>query len=645
MPQHILARTGQRRGFAILSEENALKFRAEQREIQRRNYMQQRLTDLARDFQGFQGEARKDKLRELQALLMEILEIEHLSQFRPTKPVRAIVPAAGMSSRMTKAYSGPKVLYPVAGEPILFHVLGVLSAYDNKPVVIARPGQRYREIEGRPGEWEVVDRDTPDDGTYEEIRDTIASAGLDIDVRFVAQDVPRGDGHAVLQAEELLASEDFDGHVIVALGDMAVLNPETVLTMLMFKEAADKLGMDVPFIVGTNVTRVTAEEKIYAPVIRDPEGRPIGSEKGLELEIGQIRDDDVGVFVGNAKDIFRALNAFPSIQQDDREWYVNPLNGRPNKKGEMNLVQIIAMFAQEGREVVALPIARRIEFQGVNTEREAGLASGYRQEMQREAIERISQAEDADELADILVVTKLTQDIAQAVLDRVNELHAGDREHAQLVLADINERVNLTGVRALEGKGLTSALPPTTPADASSFSKAKVATAVATFVTAILAFPVEASSTLKVPEVALQASPDTPMILLQIAGLIFLAVAGKIMMRWLKQSRPRAPPIIQQLKASTSFGFEFNEDVYQTLCRLIDRCAESVRAFEYNEFGALLFEKEGRIVVVSNQEDWKGNIDISEAGYKTIGRYLEQGYMLLGVFHTHPEHVPLGHSI
>src|SRR3546814_20726160 len=89
----------------------------------------------------------------------------------PSTPIAAVVLAAGMGTRMKSDLH--KVLHPLAGRPMLFHLLDSVAALDpERQVVVA--GARREQVES-------------------------ALAGLD--VKLVTKDPQLGTAHSVLQAK------------------------------------------------------------------------------------------------------------------------------------------------------------------------------------------------------------------------------------------------------------------------------------------------------------------------------------------------------------------------------------------------------------------------------------------------------------
>jgi len=106
----------------------------------------------------------------------------------------AVVLAAGLGTRMKSRV--PKVLHPLAGRPMLAHLLAAISPLGLDPVVV---------VTG--------------DGM-----DAVAEAAKPHTT--VIQSKPLGTAHAVLAAKETLS--DFDGDVLVLFGGDPLIEPETI---------------------------------------------------------------------------------------------------------------------------------------------------------------------------------------------------------------------------------------------------------------------------------------------------------------------------------------------------------------------------------------------------------------------------------
>ena len=117
-----------------------------------------------------------------------------------------VILAAGQGKRMRSSL--PKVLHPIAGRPMLAHVI------ETARVVSARqPNPRIVVVIGYGAE---------------DVRNAFAA---ERDVSFVLQEPQLGTGHAVMQALPLLAD---DTHTLVLYGDVPLVSPAT-LERLMVK--------------------------------------------------------------------------------------------------------------------------------------------------------------------------------------------------------------------------------------------------------------------------------------------------------------------------------------------------------------------------------------------------------------------------
>ena len=115
-----------------------------------------------------------------------------------TRPVAAIILAAGKGTRMKSDLH--KVLHPIAGRPMLHHLLASVDALDPAAKVVV-VGDKREQIEAAVGDAVVV-----------------------------AQEPQLGTAHAALQARDALAG--FDGDILVMFGDVPLVRTETMRSML-----------------------------------------------------------------------------------------------------------------------------------------------------------------------------------------------------------------------------------------------------------------------------------------------------------------------------------------------------------------------------------------------------------------------------
>ena len=111
-----------------------------------------------------------------------------------------VILAAGMGKRMHSVL--PKVLQPLAGRPMLEHVLEATSGFSSSPRVVV-VGHRAEDVKARFG-------------------------GRD-DVTFALQEPQLGTGHALKVAFDSL--DPSDPKTLVCLGDVPLLSRETIAAM------------------------------------------------------------------------------------------------------------------------------------------------------------------------------------------------------------------------------------------------------------------------------------------------------------------------------------------------------------------------------------------------------------------------------
>ena len=231
--------------------------------------------------------------------------------------VAAVVLAAGKGTRMKSGL--PKVLHPVAGRPMIRHVLAMLE--DVAPasvVVVVAPGM-----------------------------DSVASAVAP--ARVAVQQDPLGTAHAVLAARYAL--DRFSGDVVIVNGDTPLLTSDTVGSMLRARR-----GRQRPAVVALGFRPRDAAE--YGRL-------RIGEGGGLDA-IVEYRDAspeeragtlcNAGVMVADGEVLFALLDAV----------------GTGNAKGEYYLTDIVAIARSRGLRCAVVETADAAEAMGVDSR--AGLA-------------------------------------------------------------------------------------------------------------------------------------------------------------------------------------------------------------------------------------------------------------------------------
>lgn len=225
--------------------------------------------------------------------------------------VNAVLLAAGYGKRMKSEL--PKVLHPLAGIPMIEHCLRAAAAVSDEPpvVVVGYGADQVRQVVGEKA-------------------------------RFVLQHEQLGTAHALQMAEPLLAGKP--GLVLVTTGDMPLFRPETFRQLIELQRSSRG-----PI---TMLTVVLPDPHGFGRVVRASDGsvQAVVEEAQASPEILAIRELNTSVYCfDNAWlwDALRRINLSP--------------------KGEYYLTDIIAVAAQDGLPVQALPIQDPAEALGINT--------------------------------------------------------------------------------------------------------------------------------------------------------------------------------------------------------------------------------------------------------------------------------------
>jgi bifunctional UDP-N-acetylglucosamine pyrophosphorylase/glucosamine-1-phosphate N-acetyltransferase len=226
--------------------------------------------------------------------------------------VTAVLLAAGQGTRMKSDL--PKVLHPLCGRPMLWHVLDALrSAATEKPVVVVGHGA------------EAVQRYLGDSADC------------------VLQEPQLGTGHAAMQAETLL--KDKTDLVIVTYADMPLLRGETFRQLV--ETQRDNPG---PL---TLLTVIADDPRGFGRIVRKPDGtvQAIVEEYVATPEQQQIKELNVGAYCFRADWLWGALHRIEK----------NP------KKGEFYLTDIVEIAVGDNLPVQAVIHDDFIETIGINT--------------------------------------------------------------------------------------------------------------------------------------------------------------------------------------------------------------------------------------------------------------------------------------
>ena len=249
-------------------------------------------------------------------------------------PLAVIILAAGQGTRMKSDLH--KVLHPIAGRPMLLHLLSSVAALAPKRQVVVVGAGR-----------EQVEK---------------AVAGSNVEVAVQAEQL--GTGHAVAQARAALA--DFDGDVLILYGDVPLVQAETMQAMI-----ARLHEDDAPACVVLGFR--PADPAAYGRIIAVSDGR-IGKMVEFKDASEDERKTDLcnsGLMAVRAADLFTLLDRV----------------GNQNAAGEYYLPDIVMLAASDGR-VSAVIEADAAQVAGVNSRAELAAVEAGWQAARREAAMR-----------------------------------------------------------------------------------------------------------------------------------------------------------------------------------------------------------------------------------------------------------------
>ena len=225
--------------------------------------------------------------------------------------VTSVILAAGQGTRFKSSL--PKVLHPLAGKPMVLHALEAARHVSQAlPVLVVGVGA-------------------------DQVR-----AALGDQVRYVVQAEQRGTGHAVLQAQSLLAGQT--DAVLVTYADMPLLRPDTL------RRLVEHHGRTRPTI--TMLTVVCEDPRGFGRVLRDEGGavQAVVEEADATPEQLAVRELNAGVYCFDAEWLWAHLAHIPL-----------------SAKGEYYLTDLVGMATQAGQRVEALTTDDPAELLGVNT--------------------------------------------------------------------------------------------------------------------------------------------------------------------------------------------------------------------------------------------------------------------------------------
>ena len=227
-------------------------------------------------------------------------------------PLDVIVLAAGAGKRMRSDL--PKVLHPLAGRPLLAHVIDAARTLAPRRIFV---------VHGHGAE---------------RVRAMFPDAGVD----WVVQAEQLGTGHAVLQALPQVAS---DADVLILYGDVPLVRPATLKRLL--EGARGSLGVAVAEL---------DDPSGYGRIVRDAAQRVarIVEQKDATASELAIREVNAGFFCLSARRLAPWLSKI----------------GNDNAQNEYYLTDLVALAVADAVPVVAIKVEDPWEVAGVNSMQE-----------------------------------------------------------------------------------------------------------------------------------------------------------------------------------------------------------------------------------------------------------------------------------
>jgi len=222
----------------------------------------------------------------------------------------AVILAAGQGTRMRSDL--PKVLHPLAGRPMIRHVLEAVRAAGVDRIV-AVVGHQAERVAG----------------------------AVDEDVRCVLQESQQGTGHALLCAED--EASGFE-RVLVVPGDVPLLTAGTLSALL--RHQAERQAAAVL------LTAVVDDPAGYGRVVRDAAGR-----------VERIVEE---ADAGPAERGIREVNAAVAVFAGPALWPALRRVTADNRQGEYYLWDVLPVLQAGGHAVDAVPAGDVDEAMGVN---------------------------------------------------------------------------------------------------------------------------------------------------------------------------------------------------------------------------------------------------------------------------------------
>ena len=228
--------------------------------------------------------------------------------------LHVVILAAGKGTRMKSVH--PKVLHPLAGRPLIEHVLRTIDKLGvTSTVVVIGHGA-------------------------DEVRARLAHRPA---LQFVVQSPQLGTGHALLQAAPMLAGKT--GTVLLLYADVPLLQAST-LKRLLDTHAASRASATV-------LTTIAQDPYGLGRIVRDDAGSitRIVEERDASVAERAIREINSGIYALSLGPLFEALEGLAT----------------DNAQGEYYLTDLVAAYRRKQLKVETMVLDTPDELRGVNS--------------------------------------------------------------------------------------------------------------------------------------------------------------------------------------------------------------------------------------------------------------------------------------